>query len=123
MKKIDCYVKFKAVSLFDEDDPFDDRSIPSDKTALLLRYEDLLFRREELSGSHVESRVRLTDSDLRYVLPEHLCSPGEVERAVMLAAGDLFRRYGVVVTEAVETEPSFVPENQLSIFEKPQIAA
>ena len=72
-----------------------DRSYPSPEEQLLWRYEDLLSRREELymRGSPGDSGLLI--DDIRYMLPEHLCSLGDVEAAIELAADDLMRKYHI----------------------------
>lgn len=81
--------------------PYDeDYSYPAPEKQLRWRLEDLEDRLHELMHRETGERDEgeyLPDKDLRYVLPEHLCSASNVRRAIDLAISDLRDQYGIFV--------------------------
>lgn len=55
------------------------------------RYDELLTRKRGMVGEG----AYIAESDLRYVLPEHIASPSDVQRAIELTVRDLQERYGL----------------------------
>ena len=78
-----------------------DHSYTPPEKQLLMRLEELESRYEELKGTAYiyEYRANFTDSDLRYILPEHLKSSADVAKAIELAIYDLAVRHGILVRE------------------------
>lgn len=79
----------------------EDRSYPSPKKQLLWRLDDLRNQLEFLieEGACYRSGIRLSDTDIRYTIPEHFDTISDVERAIMLVEHDLEERYGIVVEQ------------------------
>ena len=81
---------------------------PPDKQ-LLWRLEELEDRLHQLSTQKTGKRdegVCFSESNLRYVLPEHFLSASNVRRAIDLAITDLRDRYGIYVgDQPVQEEP------------------
>ena len=78
--------------------PREDFSFTPPEMQLRWRLEDLQTRLQELSGDFSGGAI-LSESDLRYVLPERLTCPADVRRAIDLATDDLWQRYGIRVAE------------------------
>ena len=76
----------------------EDRSYPSPEQQLLWRLDDLKKQLEFLieEGACYRSSIRLSDTDIRYVIPEDFDTISDVERAIMLVEHDLEERYGIV---------------------------
>ena len=73
---------------------------PSPDKQLLWRLEDLESRLEELKEGSAPYRgkdegLRLTESDIRYILPERFKNLADIERAIDIAIGDLRSKYDV----------------------------
>ena len=69
-----------------------DHSYAPPEKQLLWRLEDLEERLHELTNHRTGKRddgVCLSESDLRYVLPEHFLSASDVRKAIDLAISDL----------------------------------
>ncbi len=83
----------------------EDWSYPTPERQLMWRYEDLCSRLLELteSGACYRSNYFLYPSDTRYILPEHLCTVGEVETAILLAK-EVLKTYGILVDEVEPSE-------------------
>ena len=77
----------------------EDRSYPSPKKQLLWSLDDLRNQLEFLieEGACYRSGIRLSDTDIRYTIPEHFDTISDVERAIMLAKEDLELRHGIVI--------------------------
>lgn len=73
---------------------------------LLERLEELKDRLEELyvTGPGRRARNYILDSDLRYVLPEHIGTINGVERAIFLAKKDLEENCGLLILEGEDLE-------------------
>lgn len=77
-----------------------DHSYTPPEKQLLWRLEDLEDRLHQLTIQQTGKRdegVCFSESDLRYVLPEHFLSASDVRKAIELAVDDLADRYGVYV--------------------------
>ena len=77
-----------------------DHSYTPPEKQLLWRLEDLEERLHELTTQRTGKRdegVCFSESDLRYVLPEHFLSVSDVRKAIELAVNDLAERYGIYV--------------------------
>lgn len=86
--------------------------IPPEKQ-LLWRLEDLEERLRELTNHRSGKRddgVCFSESDLRYVLPEHFLSASDVRKAIDLAISDLRDRYGIYVGDQPAQEEPEVDE-------------
>lgn len=82
--------------------PYDhDCSYTPPEKQLLWRLEELQDRLEELRTKKriYEDRVTFSESNLRYVLPEHFITTADVEAAIELAIADLKDRYGIHMRE------------------------
>ena len=81
--------------------PYDhDHSYTPPEKQLLWRLEDLEERLHELTTQRTGKRdegVCFSESNLRYVLPEHFVSVSDVRKAIDLAVNDLADRYGIYV--------------------------
>lgn len=79
----------------------EDRSYPSPEKQLLWRLDDLRNQLEFLieEGACYRSGIRLSDTDIRYAIPEYFDTIADVERAIMLAKEDLELRHGIVVEQ------------------------
>ena len=81
--------------------PYDhDHSYTPPDKQLLWRLEDLEDRLHQLTIQQTGKRdegVCFSESDLRYVLPEHFLSASDVRKAIELAVDDLADRYGIYV--------------------------
>ena len=79
----------------------DDMSYSSPEKQLLWRLDDLRNQLEFLleEGACYRSGIRLSDTDIRYVIPEDFDAISDVERAIILAKEDLEIRYGIVVDQ------------------------
>lgn len=77
----------------------EDRSYPSPEKQLLWRLDDLRNQLEFLfeEGACYRSSIRLSDTDIRYVIPEDFDTILDAERAIMLVEHDLEEQYGIVV--------------------------
>ena len=82
-----------AAAFRDEDS---DYGYPSPEMELFWRMDDLESRLEELriKNACYESHITVPD-DIRYALPEHLCTISEVKRALEFARNDLREKYGI----------------------------
>ena len=77
-----------------------DRSYTPPGKQLLWRLEELEDRLHQLSTQQTGKRdegVCFSESDLRYVLPEHFLSVSDVRKAIDLAVNDLAERHGICV--------------------------
>ena len=77
-----------------------DHSYTPPEKQLLWRLEDLEDRLHQLTIQQTGKRdegVCFSESDLRYVLPEHFLSASDVHKAIELAVDDLADRYGIYV--------------------------
>ena len=75
-----------------------DHSYTPPEKQLLWRLEDLEDCLHQLTIQQTGKRdegVCFSESDLRYVLPEHFLSASDVRKAIELAVDDLADRYGV----------------------------
>ena len=73
-----------------------DYSYPYPESELFWRLEDLESRIEDLGSKNVCYGGNITvPDDIRFVLPEHLSTIFEVERAIELAKNDLRDKYGI----------------------------
>ena len=84
-----------------QDIPYDhDCSFTTPEMQLRWRLEDLEERHHQLTtqrtGKH-DGGSCFSESDLRYVLPEHFVSVSDVRKAIELAVNDLAERYGIYV--------------------------
>ena len=109
---------------------------PPDKQ-LLWRLEELEERLQQLSTLKIGKRnegVYFSESDLRYVLPEHFLSVLDVRKAINLAVNDLAERYGIYVhgkpveevpemDEIIGMQISFLDILFMQSFSKQSIAA
>ena len=81
--------------------PYDhDHSYTPPEKQLLMRLEELEDRLHQLTIQQTGKRdegVCFSESDLRYVLPEHFLSASDVRKAIELAVDDLADRYGIYV--------------------------
>ena len=86
-----------------------DHSYTPPEKQLLWRLEDLEDRLHQLTIQQTGKRdegVCFSESDLRYVLPEHFLSASDVRKAIELAVDDLADRYGIYVRgQPVEEVP------------------
>ena len=93
--------------------------------ALMDRLDDLELQRENLTlyGSREKESWGLRDEDLRYVLPHDLQVVEDVDRAALIAEGDLWKslgiHWGLYANEIEEPEAPkpFVVPGQITIFE------
>lgn len=94
--------------------PYDhDHSYTPPEKQLLWRLEELEDRLHELTTQRTGKRdegVCFSESDLRYVLPEHFLSASDVRKAIDLAISDLKERYGICVGDAPEQEEPVMDE-------------
>lgn len=94
--------------------PYDhDHSYTPPEKQLLWRLEELEDRLHELTTQRTGKRdegVCFSESDLRYVLPEHFLSASDVRKAIDLAIRDLKERYGICVGAAPEQEEPVMDE-------------
>lgn len=94
--------------------PYDhDHSYTPPEKQLLWRLEELEDRLHELTTQRTGKRdegVCFSESDLRYVLPEHFLSASDVRKAIDLAIRDLKERYGICVGDAPEQEAPVMDE-------------
>ena len=77
-----------------------DHSYTPPEKQLLWRLEDLEDRLHQLTIQQTGKRdegVCFSESNLRYVLPEHFLSASDVRKAIELAVDDLADRYGIYV--------------------------
>ena len=77
-----------------------DHSYTPPEKQLLWRLEDLEERLHELTTQRTSKRdegVCFSESNLRYVRPEHFLSVSDVRKAIELAVADLAERYGIYV--------------------------
>lgn len=97
-----------------EYEPYDhDHSYTPPEKQLLWRLEELEDRLHELTTQRTGKRdegVCFSESDLRYVLPEHFLSASDVRKAIDLAISDLKERYGICVGDAPEQEEPVMDE-------------
>ena len=87
-----------------------DHSYTPPDRQLLWRLEELEDRLHQLSTQKIGKRdegVCFSESDLRYVLPEHFLSVSDVRKAIDLAVNDLAEQYGIYVRDKAAEE---VPE-------------
>jgi len=79
------------------DDGDSDKSMPEPSFLLKMRLSELSERYAELriTGEKLWKKRILLDEVLKHVLPEHLTSFEEVERAIDLVRWDLFTTYGI----------------------------
>lgn len=86
-----------------------DHSYTPPEKQLLWRLEDLEDRLHQLTIQQTGKRdegVCFSESDLRYVLPEHFLSASDVRKAIEIAVDDLADRYGIYVRgQPVEEVP------------------
>ena len=86
-----------------------DHSYTPPEKQLLWRLEELEDRLHQLTIQQTGKRdegVCFSESDLRYVLPEHFLSASDVRKAIELAVDDLADRYGIYVRgQPVEEVP------------------
>lgn len=85
----------------------DDIDVYSPETSLYLRWEALCERKQELEDKSsaydsYDASAIWTESDLRYVLPEHFCSMRNVMQAIDIAEWDLRTKYGIEVLHILE---------------------
>ena len=104
--------------------PYDhDHSYTPPEKQLLWRLEDLEERLHELTNHRTGKRddgVCFSESDLRYVLPEHFLSASDVRKAIDLAINDLRDRYGIYVgDQPVEEAPEVdeITDMQISFLD------
>ena len=84
----------------------EDHSYSSPKQQLRWRYEDLTARLREVQHQrYSRSGGRsFPDDELKYVLPEELCEVSQIERAIELAALELYKKYRVCVPEVMAAQ-------------------
>ena len=90
-----------------------DHSYTPPEMQLSWRLEDLEERLHELTTQRTGRRDEgacLSESDLRYVLPEHFLSASNVCKAIQLAISDLRDRYGIYVGDQPAQEEPEVDE-------------
>ena len=96
-----------------------DHSIVEPKQQLLWRMEDLQARREELKvrGAAYCSGEYYSESDLRYLLPQHFHAIYPLEKALELVVAELKERYGVdLYPQPAEEGVDELTENQLTFW-------
>jgi len=80
---------------------------------LLWRLEELEDRLHALTNHRTvkgDDGVCFSESDLRYVLPEHFVSASDVRKAIDLAISDLKDRYGIYIGDQPAQEQPEVDE-------------
>ena len=90
-----------------------DHSYTPPEKQLLWRLEDLEDRLHQLTIQQTGKRdegVCFSESELRYVLPEHFLSASNVCKAIQLAISDLRDRYGIYVGDQPAQEQPEVDE-------------
>ena len=94
--------------------PYDhDHSYTPPEKQLKWRLEELEDRLHALTNHRTvkgDDGVCFSESDLRYVLPEHFLSASDVRKAIDLAISDLKERYGIQVREEAAQEDPVVDE-------------
>lgn len=80
---------------------YEDHSYTPPEKVLLWRIEDLQGRLAEVSVKkrRCEDRITFSEDDLRYVLPEHFVTAGDVKAAIELAIADLKNKCGIDISE------------------------
>jgi len=95
-----------------------DRSYIPHRQQLLWRLEQLESRLEELTADCVkyEDHTRFSQTELRYVRPEHFKSVSALQEAICLAVSELEERYGIITREKAPEIPAMdeLTELQLS---------
>lgn len=87
----------------------EDHSFPTPEMELIWRLEGLIERRNELNekGVGCQAELKPLPEEVRYILPEHLYSIWDVERAIEYAKEDLEEQNGVIVDEGVSVSGEF----------------
>lgn len=85
---------------------YEDNSYPSPERQLLWRSDDLKDRLEKLiaEGASCRNGYIYSESDIRYVLAEHLSDISEVERAIELAKEELLNKYDINTYETEKAD-------------------
>ena len=83
------------------EDIYENYSYPSPEEQLLWRLNDLYDILDELKKANAPYRsvYRLSDDDIRYIIPEYFRCIVDVESAINLAISDLCVNYGIKVKE------------------------
>ena len=114
-----------------------DHSYTPPEKQLLWRLEDLEDRLYELTTQRTGKRdegVCFSESNLRYVLPEHFLSVSDVQKAIELTVDDLAERHGIYVRgkpaeevpemdEITGMQISFLDILSMPVFHKQSLAA
>ena len=79
----------------------EDRSYPPPELQLCLKLDALETRLEELADKDYAygSTYSCSDEDMKYAIPEDLCSVFDIKKAIAYVKSELTYRYGIVPEE------------------------